>query len=225
MLPLFPVAWIVGYLTRPFDPLRDRLRVFVATWVSAYGHASPLYHFVIDGRDLLPHNGPYVLVANHESGLDVLALLMLRTRARFLAESWLFRIPLVGRVLLRACRHIPVEPGSRESGHSALATAEQALAEGTPVAIFPEGNISPDSMARFRRGAFVLAQRGEVPIVPVLIEGAAAAWQPGALVVHGQHTVRITVQPPIPFEAFRDTPVDELAERIRGGLLEARHSA
>jgi 1-acyl-sn-glycerol-3-phosphate acyltransferase len=223
ILPLFPVAWLVWLLTGRLDPHRDGLRVLTANWASLYGRTSPLYRFRIEGRERLP-DGPHVLVANHESGLDILCLLLLRTRARFLAETWMFRIPLSG-ALFRRCRHIPLEPGDRESGRRALFTAAEALAEGTPVAIFPEGKMTPGGPAEFRPGAFVLAHRAGVPLVPVLLEGTGRAWRPGTMVVQGRHEIRISVLEPLSEDEVKSAEPDLLSARVRAMLVAARRGA
>ncbi len=220
VLPLFPVLFVCTPILLRLDPSGDRLRRFTARWVSVYGRLTPLYRFTIAGLQHLPNTGPYVLVANHESGLDVLALLLLAAPVRFLAETWMFKVPLAGW-LFRTCRHIPVKPGDRESGRRALDAAEESIATGTPVAIFPEGRLSPDELGVFKAGAFVLAARARVPIIPVLIEGTGRAWRPGTVVVHGAHEIRISVLDPIRAEAG-ETPTT-LARRTRD-RLESIHS-
>lgn len=221
MLPLFPSAWLFAALTRRGDPKRDRLRVLVASWVSVYARLTPLYGFHVEHRERLPAEGAYVLIANHESGLDVLSLLFLRTRARFLAEHWIFKVPLAGP-MMRRCRHIPVKLGDKESGRAALEEVGRALAEGTPVAIFPEGELSPDGMAPFRAGAFVAAHRAGVPIVPLLLEGTGSAWRPGTMVVRGRHEIRIAVLPEIAAEVVARESPERLSELARSALLGAR---
>ena len=221
MLPLFTVLPIIRWALARRDPHGDRLRIFVATWVSVYGHTTPLYRFEVKGREHLPETGPYVLVANHESGLDVLVLLMLRTPARFVAEHFFFKYPVVGW-LFRLTGQIPLRVGDRESGRRALERAEAALNDGTPVAFFPEGELSPDEMLPFKPGAFVAAKRAGVPIVPVLIEGSGTAWRPGTLVVHGRHVVRITILPPIDPDELRESEPADMAERVRASLLSHR---
>lgn len=220
MLPLFPTAFVLRPVLLRLDPSGNRFRVLIARWVSLYAHLTPLYRFTIEGTSHLPKSGPYVLVANHESGLDVLTLLMLGVPVRFLAETWMFKIPLAGW-LFRSCRHIPVKPGDRESGRRALETAEASLDDGIPVGIFPEGKLSPDELAEFKPGAFVLSARKGVPIVPVCIEGTGAAWRPGTVVVHGAHQIRITVLDAI--EPVADDEPSRLSERTREALL-AAHS-
>jgi len=224
VLPLFPAAWAFAGLSTRVDPTRARLRVLVSRWVSLYARLTPLYRFRVEGRDHIPASGPYVLIANHESGLDVLSMLMLHTPARFLAESWMFRVPLAG-ALFRRCRHIPVTVDDRESGRAALAEVASALAERSPVAIFPEGRLSPDGISEFRPGAFVAAQRAGVPIVPILLEGAGRAWRPGTMVVEGRHEIRIAVQRAIPASEVSATSAEELSNRAREQILGARRAS
>lgn len=214
VLPLFPAVLVLAPFFARADPSGDSLRRFTSRWVSLYARLTPLYRFKIEGIAHLPQHGPYVLVANHESGLDVLTLLLLRTPARFLAETWMFRIPLAGW-LFRKCRHIPVKPGDRESGRKALAAAERSIREGTPVTIFPEGKLCPDGLGELKPGAFVLAARTGVPLIPVSIAGTGAAWRPGTVVVHGAHEIGIRIHDPL--DATTATP-DELAERTRERL-------
>lgn len=201
------------------DPSGNGVRRLTARWVSLYAHLTPLYRFTIEGIQHVPKSGPYILVANHESGLDVLTLLMLGVPVRFLAETWMFKIPLAGW-LFRACRHIPVKPGDRDSGHRALEAAEESLADGIPVGIFPEGRLSPDELAEFKPGAFVLAARARVPLIPVLLEGTGQAWRPGTVVVEGAHEIRIAVLAPI--EPSDDESPDDLMRRTRQALVAAR---
>ncbi len=221
MLALFPVAAIYRRWPGSREDRGDGLRRLIARWVSVYGDTTPLYRFEIEGRSNLPSEGPYVLVANHESGLDVLCLLMLRTPARFVAEDYLFAIPLAGG-LFRDSEQIAVKLGDRESGHRAMAKAAEALAAGTPVAFFPEGRLSPDEMIEFKPGAFVCAQRAGVPLIPVLIEGAGQAWRPGTLVVSGRHVIRIRILAPIEPDDHRDIDASLLASSVRRQLLDAR---
>ncbi len=222
VLPLFPVSWLLEKLWH--DPDGARMRLLVARWASLYTRLTPLYRYRVEGRDRIPAVGPYVLVANHESGLDVLSIFALRLDARFLADAWLFRLPLAGS-LMRRCRHIPVDPERRESGRRALAEVDRVLADGAPVVIFPEGRLTPDGLGELRPGAFVAARRAGVPIVPVLLEGSGDAWRPGTLIVRGQHAIRIAVLPPIEAAEVKARDVEALSERVRAALVAARTRA
>ena len=208
MLALLALARIV--------PHRGAVRRFLSEEAAGlYARLSPLYRIRIEGREHLPSAGPYVVVANHESGLDFVCLMMLRIRARFVAASWLFRAPLFGWVM-RACEHISV--GRRDAGEGALAGAEAALGAGTNVAIFPEGAYSPGDLHDFRSGAFVVAQRAGVPIVPVRLRGTGAAWRPGTWIVEGRNAIHVCVLPRIAGDEVRSSTPDALAARVRAAL-------
>ncbi len=221
MLPLFPVALVVRLVSQPFDRRGDWYRTFVATWVSMYGRLTPLYGFRIEGRERIPARGGYVLVANHESGLDTLAVMMLRTPARILGNLRHLRIPIAG-LLFRSLAVIPVKPGDRQSGRAAIEEIEASLRAGTPVVVFPEGDLFPDTMGDFRSGAFVAAKRAGVPLIPLLLEGMGRAWRPGTMVVHGRHELRIAVLDPIDRRTVEASTVSQLADLARDRIVAAR---
>jgi 1-acyl-sn-glycerol-3-phosphate acyltransferase len=114
-------------------------------------------------------DGPYMLVANHPTLVDVTALIAAVPDAVVVVKrSWVQSF-LVGRVI-RHCRHIDAGDGG---AFSAVGVYEQALAhlaEGTPVLFFPEGTRSPErALGEFRLGAFQIAARARVPVIPVLL--------------------------------------------------------
>jgi 1-acyl-sn-glycerol-3-phosphate acyltransferase len=93
------------------------------------------------------------------------------------------------------------------------------------VAIFPEGKMTPGGPAEFRPGAFVLAHRAGVPLVPVLLEGTGRAWRPGTMVVQGRHEIRISVLEPLSEDEVKSAEPDLLSARVRAMLVAARRGA
>jgi 1-acyl-sn-glycerol-3-phosphate acyltransferase len=85
------------------------------------------------------------------------------------AKHAMFVSPLVGR-LLKACWHIDAGQGDIFSGVAVIRASQERLSQGLPVLIFPEGTRSPErGLGRFRQGAFDLAVRAGVPVLPVFI--------------------------------------------------------
>lgn len=130
----------------------------------------------IDGSELVPREGPFVLVYNEGSLVQDLANLEILARFRidhavFAAEYGLipfFRraAPKWGVVLLR--RGHPAEVARTLDGLVA------ALRAGERVSMAPQGRISPDGgVCHFKRGAFLIAIRAGVPVVPVGVRGGA----------------------------------------------------
>lgn len=125
-----------------------------------------------DPRDIeegVRAEGPFVMVANHPSLIDVVLLLALYPTMFCVVKGAVMRSPFVGR-MLRYADHIDAGDGGAISGLEVITGAVERLRRGDPVLIFPEGTRSPlDAMGEFRLGAFVIARTANVPIVPVHI--------------------------------------------------------
>jgi 1-acyl-sn-glycerol-3-phosphate acyltransferase len=140
-------------------------------------------------------DGPFVLVTNHPTLVDVTALISAYGELCVVAKPALFRNPLLGP-LLRLCGHI----NSGQSGFGAPAVVvEQAverLRAGFRVLMFPEGTRSPEvGLRRFHAGAFQTALEAGVPVVPIAI----TAQPPGLKKGHGwwklpPQTIAISLQ-------------------------------
>lgn len=136
------------------------------------GRVVPHWHFDVAGQmpaDIRTRG--YVVVANHESSLDPVLLSYLDCDMRWIAKEELFRVPLVGWAM-HLSGDIPLRRGRGDSVRAMMTEAERALAAGIPVMIFPEGTRSKtDELLPFKLGAFTLAARAGVPILPVAIAG------------------------------------------------------
>jgi 1-acyl-sn-glycerol-3-phosphate acyltransferase len=97
-----------------------------------------------------------------------------------------------------------------------LDACERTLAQGNSIMMFPEGTRSVDGRLRpFKHGAFTLAQRMQVPLLPIVLEGTGNALPKRGFVLQGRHAIRIRVLEEIPHADFADTPVEKLAEEMR----------
>jgi len=123
----------------------------------------------------------YVFLANHQSMFDIpLVIATVPVQLRFAAKRSLFRIPVFGWAI-RAGGFIPVHRGDRARARETLVAAEQRLAGGTSVLMFPEGTRSRDGrIATFRRGGFLLALKTGLSIVPVGIRGTREVQRRGS---------------------------------------------
>lgn len=121
-----------------------------------------------------PAAGPAVYVANHQSMLDIPVLtLAIGAPFVFVARAGLGRLPIVGAVL-RHSRCVLVDRQAPGGAEAALDQAAERLADGEAVLFFPEGTRSYDAtLGAFYPGAFRLAERAGVPVVPVAVDGAA----------------------------------------------------
>lgn len=127
----------------------------------------------VTGREQLPPPGaPFVLVANHESYLDGLALAEAIERPiGFVAKRELLDHPIVAAFLKRMGTHF-VDRFDPVSGSTESAGLTEALAGGQTLAFFPEGTFRDQpGLLPFRMGAFAAAAQARVPILPVVIRG------------------------------------------------------
>ncbi len=135
-----------------------------------------LYREHRSGRTNMPDAGPVLIVSNHQSHLDPVAIGMCVTRreTHFVARDSLFKIPLFG-ALIRAYNAIPIKRG--EGDAAGVRSVLDRLATGAAVLVFPEGTRTRDGRtAPFKRGVVLLIKRSRCPVVPAAVEGAFDAW-------------------------------------------------
>jgi 1-acyl-sn-glycerol-3-phosphate acyltransferase len=122
-----------------------------------------------------PHNErfdkPCIIIANHQSHIDLLYMLMLSPKIITLTNQWVWKSPFYGRVI-RYADFLPVVDGIEQH----VDKLEKVIADGYSILIFPEGTRSEDcSIGRFHKGAFYLANKLNLDIVPVLLHGIGHA--------------------------------------------------
>ncbi len=118
---------------------------------------------------------PAVLVANHQSFLDILITTMLYPKMILLTNNWVWNSPLFGW-LVRMAGYYPVARGIENS----IDFLEEQVKAGYSIAIFPEGTRSPDEhIKRFHKGAFFIAEKLNLDILPLLIHGTGYTMSKG----------------------------------------------
>ena len=211
---LFPVAVLIWAETAPFDRRRALLHRFTCFWASLYTWLNPAWRVRVEGRDRIRPDAAYVMVANHQSFLDILVLFRLFVHFKWVSKIEMFRIPCIGwNMALNG--YIKLRRGDAGSVAEMMRACERTLAEGSPIMMFPEGTRSPDGRLKaFKAGAFVLAQRARVPLLPIVVEGTARALPKHGFVLRGRHAIRIRVLDEIAFVSFAEKPIDQLAEEV-----------
>lgn len=124
--------------------------------------------------------GVCIFAANHVSNLDPIAFVpAIPRRVALLAKKQLFRIPILSTGM-RLTKLVPVDREDREAAARSVETAVNYLRGGLSFAIYPEGTRSRDGRLQpFKKGAFLMAIRAGVPVVPVSIVGAQDLMQKG----------------------------------------------
>ena len=215
----FVVSIIVLGITYPFDKSRR--------WVHECSRCIckmlfdlPRLKRTIDGVENIEEGKSYVMVMNHNSGIDIFAAYKIPLNFRWVSKREVFRVPFMGP-LLTIHGDIPIERGNpSEALAKVLSLGKLWLSRGASVAIFPEGTRSKTGeINRFKMGAFNLAKEANVEILPIVMTGTNKMFRKGWL-VNWSNRVAIRVMKPISVEEVAATDVKDMAQRVRESMIE-----
>lgn len=145
----------------------------------------------VEGGETVPAHEPIIFMCNHQSNFDILALfLAIPQRFAWIAKEELFRIPVFGHSMSRA-GYIPLDRSDGRRALKSMDEAATAIRNGRSVIIFPEGTRTTDGkLLPFKQGAFLLAGKAGVRVVPMTINGSLGINPPKRLLLRpGRITV------------------------------------
>jgi 1-acyl-sn-glycerol-3-phosphate acyltransferase len=170
------------------------------------------------------HNIPArtcLFAANHTSIADPPAIVgAIPRRIAILAKKSLFAIPIVGPAF-RLAQFVPIDRANPEQAAASIERAAAQMRDGVSLLIYPEGTRSPDGrLLRFRRGAFGLAIKAGVPVVPVACIGAHRVLPKNSYRIRpGEIVVRFC--PAVDAAEYSLGRRGELAERVHAAIAAA----
>lgn len=181
-----------------------------------------LFKLESHGLENIPAKGPVLVTPNHITYIDpFLVGALIKRRIYFMTWDEVFRIPVVGKV----ADWFGAFPVKLE-GHDrfAIKRTQDYLKDGQVVGIFPEGGrTTSGKLDPFKQGAFRLAMRAGVPIVPVTINGAYDIWPPGQLYPHLTGKVTVYFHPPIYMPncsgAELKNSIPEISQKVRNAII------
>ena len=168
-------SWLVtilGFIILKLNPFAGGRTRYFYHWVLSHYTWSVLYIMRnVKKKIINPKNEdfsrPCVMIANHQSFLDILVMTLLYPKVILLTNNWVWNSPVFGQ-LVRIAGYYPVARGIENS----IEYLESQVKAGFSIAVFPEGTRSPDEqIRRFHKGAFYIAEKLELDILPVLIHG------------------------------------------------------
>ena len=163
----------------------------------------------IKGLEKVDPYGNYILVSNHASGFDIPVLMNTFPHVRIMFKKELSYIPFWGQAL-RWGHHIMVDRGKGSEAMKSLDRAANDVRSGGQVLLFAEGTRTRDGkMQQFKRGAFALAAKSGVPIVPVTVNGSYKILPKGSFDIRPAQ-ITVVIESPIDTTAVK-TREDEVA--------------
>jgi 1-acyl-sn-glycerol-3-phosphate acyltransferase len=218
------ILWVplMGVI-RIFD---NDLRLRTGRWFRRLGrmltHVSP-WRIEITGREHMDAGKVYVIVGNHQSLADIPLLSHLRLDTKWLAKSELFRVPLFGW-MLKMAGDVPVDRSSPRQGARAMMRCAKYLRQHCSVVFFPEGGRSPDGEVQpFNEGAFQLAIREKVPILPVVVEGTGRALPSRTWLWGSSRDMQLRVLEAVPVEGWSVKEGAALRDVVRQKIIDELH--
>jgi 1-acyl-sn-glycerol-3-phosphate acyltransferase len=174
----------------------------------------------VEGLENIPA-GTVLFAANHTSNADGPAIVgAIPRRIAILGKKSLFAIPIVGTAF-RMAHFVPVDRHNRGQAAASIEVAAEKMKNGVSFLIYPEGTRSPDGrLLPFRRGAFVLAIKAGVPVVPVACSGAHRVIPKKSYrITPGEVVVRFC--PAVDSAQYSIARRNELAERVHAAIAAA----
>jgi len=215
---LFFIMALVSVVLFPFDKKRKFTHAQCFWWSDAVTALNPYWDVKVEGLQNIDHNKTYVVVSNHQSLADIVLMYKTKMQFKWVAKESLFKIPFLGWNMFLA-KHIMLRRGEFSSIKKVYKEAVQWLRSGISVLFFPEGTRSNDlAMGEFQNGAFKLAIKEKVPILPILIQGTRDAIPKGSWRFTTKISCLLKVLPPIDTSMYLCADYNRLRELTREQL-------
>lgn len=169
----------------------------------------------IEGMEHLDHSRPQIFAANHSGLHDILSLAAhLPIQFRWVAKKSLFNVPFMGWHMTRS-GYIPIDRDNPREAAKSIVEAARIIRGGINAIAFPEGTRSrTGDLGKFRSGAFALALRTGVPLVPISLEGSYRVIMPKTLQVNPGTIIRIKIDRPIDLSSYAHGDKHRLMDEV-----------
>jgi len=173
---------------------------------------------VVKNKHNLEDHRPAVFCFNHQSSADFFIILkLLRKDVTGIAKKELEMTPF--GPIFKAMGAIFIDRTDKNKALESMKNASEILKKGTSVAIAPEGTRSGSkTLGKFKKGAFYLAIKGGVPIVPIVIKNAYMAMPKGSKIFKPTH-IEVVVLDPVDTSEWKPKNIDSYVEEVRNLFL------
>jgi 1-acyl-sn-glycerol-3-phosphate acyltransferase len=225
-LPLTALLGLVATVLGVIPRLRDR-----ALWIARLWARLCLLitgcRLAVSGAANIDPEQRYVIMANHQSALDIpvlLAVLPVPLRITFWAKKSLFSIPVLGWAML-AMGYIPIDRVQRANAVGMFLDSLDISRQGRSVLVFPEETYARgETLLPFQRGGFLFAIKTGLPILPIGIEGTRIALAPGSRMIEPS-VISVRIGEPLPTGTLKVSDRRQLTGTVRTTLIELAGAA
>ncbi len=169
------------------------------------------------GREKVDRNKSYIVMTNHQSNLDVLALATrLPLQMRWIAKRELMKVPIFG-IAIKRMGMIIIDRSDPDKAHESMKAADERIKSGLSIIIFPEGTRSRDGrLLEFKKGGFVMALSTKTPILPVTINGSRFCLPKGGLFSLRPGKIQMIIHDIVDVTGLTIEDRDRLLTKVRG---------
>jgi 1-acyl-sn-glycerol-3-phosphate acyltransferase len=174
------------------------------------------------GKENIDKNKKYILLANHSSLFDIVAITSFYPRVSWFGHERLLKVPVFGR-FLKLTDYVPFkEPTIRNTRHMLAQLMEKA--EGQSVALFPEGTRTLNGKINpFYRGFIYLFRTREIGILPLTLNGFYDLKPKNRFYIDFGSKLEVIVHKPISREELIDKCDNDIIDKIKNVIESAYH--
>jgi 1-acyl-sn-glycerol-3-phosphate acyltransferase len=173
----------------------------------------------VQGYEQLDSSKSYIFVSNHASMCDIPAVIVaLQGKVNIIFKKELTRVPIWGWAL-RYGHFIMIDRSNPREAMASIERAAASIRQGSSVILFAEGTRTSDGQLQpFKRGAFSLALKAMVPVVPVTLNGTFNVMPKGSFMVRSSH-VSVFIDAPIETTSLNGKSGEvELMEKVHNSI-------
>ncbi|KAL3746278.1 hypothetical protein ACJRO7_015266 [Eucalyptus globulus] len=194
---LFQLMLVAHPFVLLFDRYQRKAQHFIAKIWSTLSVA-PFVRIEVQGwENLPPPDTPAVYVSNHQSFFDIYTLLTLGRSFKFISKTSIFLYPIIGWAMY-LLGTIPLKRMDSRSQLECFKRCMDLVKKGASVFFFPEGTRSKDGkLGDFKKGAFSVAAKTRVPVVPMTLIGTGKIMPAGHEHIVNSGSVKVVIHKPI----------------------------
>lgn len=179
----------------------------------------------VTGLENIDRNRPCIYISNHVSHMDVVAIARAIPIGLFyIGKKELKHVPVLGQYMY-LIGHIFIDRNNREKAMSSMRKAAEIIAKGKNVITFPEGTRSKDGKtAVFKRGTFIIAQEGQIDIMPIAVVNAENILPRDAFIIK-PGTIEVRIGKRIRAEEFAGMNAEQTADFVRTKVIQLKDAS
>lgn len=172
----------------------------------------------VNGRERINKKQSYIIVANHLSLYDIFLVYgWLGIDFKWVMKMELRKVPFLGPACERL-DHVFVDRKNRKASLESIEKAKSKITNGTSIVFFPEGTRNQStSMAKFKKGAFMMALQLQLPVLPITINGTNKILPTGTMDLK-PGKAEMVIHEPIPIEDYTEENIEELMDKSKAQI-------